>query len=79
MLKLNQKVYVLRKGENGNIIYYKMMLNHGNDRDLFEYVDESDGTRRLFDLIPVLFENKDSSIIFIDEIDRSLHTNLYTF
>ncbi len=76
MLKLNQKVYVLRKGENGNIIYYKMMLNHGNDRDLFEYVDESDGTRRLFDLIPVLFENKDSSIIFIDEIDRSLHTNL---
>lgn len=76
MLRINQKIYVLRKGENGNIVYYKMLLNHGNHDDLFEYLDESDGTRRLFDLIPVLFLNRRKSVIFIDEIDRSLHTNL---
>lgn len=77
LLKIQQKMYVLSKGENGNIVYYKMLLNHGNKDDLFEYVDESDGTRRLFDLIPILFLiNKGKNVIFIDEIDRSLHTNL---
>ena len=76
MLKINKKIYILRKGENGSIIYYKMLLNHGNDNDLFEYLDESDGTRRLFDLLPIMFPNRKNSVIFIDEIDRSLHTNL---
>ena len=43
---------------------------------MFEYIDESDGTKRLFDLIPLFYEKKRSKIIVIDEIDRSLHTNL---
>ena len=53
-----------------------MLLNHGNVEDLFEYADESDGTKRLFDLIPLFYENRKSNVILIDEIDRSLHTNL---
>lgn len=76
MLKLGQQIYSLRKDENGNIISIKMLQNHGNLDDMFEYSDESDGTKRLFDLIPLFFENKRSSVILIDEIDRSLHTNL---
>ncbi|MCM1569516.1 MAG: ATP-binding protein [Roseburia sp.] len=77
MFKIDKKIYVLRKDENDHIFYYKMLLNHGNQEDLFEYVDESDGTRRLFDLIPILFLiGGERSVIFIDEIDRSLHTNL---
>ena len=52
------------------------MLNHGNQNDPFEYADESDGTKRLFDLIPLLYSNDESHVIVIDEIDRSLHTNL---
>ena len=51
-----------------------MLLNHGNPDDLFEYSDESDGTQRLFDLIPIFFAQ--NRVILIDEIDRSLHTNL---
>ena len=53
-----------------------MLLNHGNADDLFEYSDESDGTQRLFDLIPIFFALKQNRVILIDEIDRSLHTNL---
>ena len=53
-----------------------MMQNHGNAQDLFEYADESDGTQRLFDLIPLFYEHQGNRVIFIDEIDRSLHTNL---
>lgn len=76
MFNVNQRVYVLRKDANGNIVYNKMLLNHGNGDDLFEYVDESDGTKRLFDLIPLFYESRDNCVILIDEIDRSLHTNL---
>lgn len=68
--------YSLRKDEDGNIITTKMMQNHGNSQELFEYSDESDGTQRLFDLIPLFYEHQNNRVIFIDEIDRSLHTNL---
>ncbi|QNU65963.1 ATP-binding protein [Ruminiclostridium herbifermentans] len=76
MFKLDNQVFILRKDENGDIIYNKMLLNHGNSEDLFEYADESDGTKRLFDLVPLFYENKRNSVIMIDEIDRSLHTVL---
>ena len=76
MFKVNNQVYFLRKDEEGNIITTKMMQNHGNAQDLFEYADESDGTQRLFDLIPLFYEHQGNRVIFIDEIDRSLHTNL---
>lgn len=75
-LNINDQIYVLRQNENGEIVYRKMLLNHGNPDDLFEYVDESDGTQRLFDLIPIYIAQKQNKVIFIDEIDRSLHTNL---
>ncbi len=76
MLKVNDQVYELRRDENGNIVYNKLLLNHGNIKDMFDYNDESDGTKRLFDLIPLFYENRKVSMILIDEIDRSLHTNL---
>lgn len=76
MFKVNNQVYSLRKDEEGNIITTKMMQNHGNPQELFEYSDESDGTQRLFDLIPLFYEHQNNRVIFIDGIDRSLHTNL---
>ena len=75
-LKINDQRFVLKQNENGEIVYSKMLLNHGNADDLFEYSDESDGTQRLFDLIPIFFALKQNRVILIDEIDRSLHTNL---
>ena len=76
LCKVNNQIYSLKKDDDGNIITTKMMQNHGNGQDLFEYADESDGTKRLFDLIPLLYEHNGNRVIFIDEIDRSLHTNL---
>lgn len=76
MFKVDEQVFELRKDENGNIVYNKLKLNHGNADDMFDYNDESDGTKRLFDLIPLFYENRKVSMILIDEIDRSLHTNL---
>lgn len=76
MLRVNEQVFVLKKDDNGNIVYNKLLLNHGNIDDMFDYNDESDGTKRLFDLIPLFYENRKQSLILIDEIDRSLHSNL---
>ena len=41
-----------------------------------ENYGESDGTKRLFDLVPLFYRTKTASFVIIDEIDRSLHTNL---
>ncbi len=42
----------------------------------FSYDEESDGTRRLLDLLSVLVTSEDGSVVVIDEIDRSLHPKL---
>jgi hypothetical protein len=64
------------KGENR---YYRITIQAAH-KDLAENVvaldltEESDGTRRLLNLIPALHHlQTDSAVFFIDEIDRSLH------
>lgn len=64
------------QNEDGELYAWKLTANHGNENDLFDYSDESDGTRRLFDLIPIYQEALDGHVILIDELDRSLHTRL---
>ena len=56
----------------------KQLMDHGNPGELFSYHDESDGTRRLFDLLPFVTNISGSGVILIDEIDRSFHTKLIT-
>ncbi len=60
--------------ENGTIRGYELLSDHGNPDDLFRYSDESDGTQRLFDLIPIYQTALQNAVILVDEIDRSLHT-----
>lgn len=75
-LGIGNKIVSLVRNKSGDIKATKMVLNHGNSDDLFDCEDESDGTQRLFDLIPLFFSKNDSKVIFIDEIDRSLHSKL---
>lgn len=63
------------KRDGGSLHAYKVLTRHGEGGDLFEFGNESDGTQRLFDLIPVFKNAFSGSVILIDEIDRSLHTN----
>ena len=60
--------------DQGKIVVKKTKEDHGNKSDLFERSEESDGTIRLFDLIP-LYENwRNGGVVVVDELDRSLHT-----
>ena len=62
--------------EDGEIVAEKLMLDHGNSAELFELSDESDGTKRLFDLIPLYEFAQKGKIIIVDELDRSFHSKL---
>ena len=62
--------------ENDTLMASKVLFNHGNEDALFDFEDESDGTKRLFDLIPLLSIKNESYVILIDEIDRSFHTKI---
>lgn len=75
-IRINDQFVKLQRDNSGNVVYNKLILNHGNPDDMFEYSDESDGTKRLFDLVPILYDVGKDSVILIDEIDRSLHTKL---
>jgi len=67
---------------NGEIEARKLVTFHtdsGGDDIRFEMKQESDGSQRVIDLIPVFLElaaENSSKIFVIDEIDRSLHTLL---
>lgn len=47
---------------------------HSGDSSLSEFLEESDGTRRLLELLPALYELSESGATYVvDEIDRSMH------
>ena len=76
----NGKSFLFKEGKLNVIKLGQIKFEHLlNGRTVnFDIDDESDGTKRLLDLLPILFklENDSNSIYIIDELDRSLHTKL---
>ena len=74
--------YFLITRENKELQVRKLVAFHSgaNGADVkFELHDESDGSRRIIDLLPAflaLSSGKAKKVVVIDEIDRSLHTLL---
>ena len=70
---------VLIKAEDGIHAYRCLSMHHddnGNEVP-FLFTDESDGTRRLLHLLPTLIDYEVKPRVYVvDELDRSLHTNL---
>lgn len=73
---------VLVNKENDEITFFKLVTQRkvdGSDRyiDFDTSEEESDGTKRLFDLIPIIMSTvKGDNVVIVDEIERSLHPNL---
>ena len=53
-----------------------LRLRHHNVAGLFDYREESDGTKRLFDLMNILLDENDDVAFVVDELERSLHPML---
>lgn len=72
-----QSVYFFETDKEGQTKIYKQMTVHKNSQDedvVFDMDEESDGSIRLLDFIPMLIDLQfNSAVYLIDEIDRSMH------
>jgi len=53
-----------------------LVLKHGKSAFDFTFLEESDGTKRLFDLIDMLLTDRPDTCFVVDELERSLHPKL---
>jgi len=75
-LRTNTAFYNIKGSKGDDPVITTIMLEHGNAFSDFEFSEESDGTRRLFDLLDILISNEKNKIYVIDELERSLHPKL---
>lgn len=74
----NTTYFISKKQEN--IVYHKFMTKHktyNKEDEYFDTSNESDGTNRIIDFIPLLMDLlKGDNVFIVDEMERSLHPNL---
>lgn len=70
-------IYFFERKESDEMVIYKQKAVHLNDNKedvVFEMDEESDGSIRLLDFIPMLIDlSLNNRVYLIDEIDRSMH------
>lgn len=71
---ISGKLYSFKNSDNG-IVAHRIYFKHYNSDNEFDYSEESDGTIRIMDFIPLLFY-KGECTVFIDEIEQSLSSDL---
>ncbi len=80
IVNLEGKFFVFKEDAEQRTTMVQLKFQHKlNGRNVqFDIDEESDGTQRLLDLLPMLFavQGDSRAIYFVDEIDRSLHTKL---
>ena len=73
-------IYFFETDSDGITVIYKQNAIHrteNNDEIPFEMSEESDGSIRLLDFIPMLIDLRlNESVYLVDEIDRSMHPML---
>lgn len=76
----DDEYYVISKVDSITIQAKLLKTKHkviGGGYELFDLKDESDGTRRIMDLIPLAIDFfRGGNVFVVDEIERSLHPNL---
>ncbi len=73
----NPELLTIYRNDSNELKVRKLAFIHGNSyKDTFELKDESDGTRRLLDFIPLLSKLAGDSTVIVDEFDRSLHPKI---
>lgn len=76
IIEINGRMFVFTD-DSGETILYEIKLEHTLKGTPFQFDkdEESDGTKRLLDLLPILFQLSERKNLFIiDELDRSVHT-----
>ena len=74
--RTNEGFYNINVKENSEPEITTLVLEHGKSEFEFEFGEESDGTKRLIDLVDMLSTKRDDTVFIIDELERSLHPKL---
>lgn len=78
-MSINNILYFISV-KNDKTVFHKFMTKHkysDSDEELFDTSEESDGTNRIIDFVPLLMDLLQGNNVFIiDEMERSLHPNL---
>ena len=75
-LRIGEGFFNIRIVGNGEPEITVLVLKHGNSVFDFNFAEESDGTKRLFDLIDMLLTSREDTLFVVDELERSLHPKL---
>ncbi|MGL5087029.1 MAG: AAA family ATPase [Clostridium sp.] len=75
-LRTRDSFYNISGKMNSEPIITTIKTEHGKSLYDFDFKDESDGTRRLFDLLDILLNNNANKVYIVDELERSLHPKL---
>ena len=74
--RTNKAFFGIELENTGDIKINTIKMRHGNSICDFGFDEESDGTRRLFDLMDILLKKSDDTVFVVDELERSLHPKL---
>ena len=76
VLKTGDTLIRIKYGEEKAEKIEKLMFKHGLDETAYEFGEESDGTRRLIELLAVILNDKEDMVFVVDELDRSFHPKM---
>lgn len=68
--RLEDGFFNIRIKENSEPEITTLVLKHGKSVFDFSFSEESDGTKRLFDLIDMLLTDRPDAVFVVDELDR---------
>lgn len=75
-LRINDDMYIISINEKLETEVRTIVFEHDKKNTFFKLSEESDGTRRIIDLLEILLSDDQDKVYIIDEIDRSLHPQL---
>jgi AAA15 family ATPase/GTPase len=75
-IRINDSFFNIENSKNGELKVTTIKLSHSNSYFDFTFKEESDGTRRLFELLDILLNKSENKVYVIDEMERSLHPKL---
>ena len=79
MFGINDDFY-LAELDSGELKCETIVFYHGNSNAAFSMSEEPDGTKKIFKLMEILFQEDDDVTYIVDEVDRCLHPLLtYNF
>ena len=75
-LRITEGFFNIKIDNSGEPEITTLVLKHDKSFFDFSFNEESDGTKRVFDLIDMLINKEDDTVYVVGEIERSLHPKL---